>query len=251
MLPTAMTIAGSDSGGSAGIQADLRTFQRFGVSGTTAITAITAQNADRIARVQPVSPAMVRAQIDAIVAERRPAAVKSGMLATAAIVHTVARAIRAQRLHPYVLDPVLVATSGRRLLSRDGAVALRRTLLPLSDIVTPNLDEAAALTGDAVSDLTAMERAARDLVDRLGAGAALVTGGHLSGSIIVDVFYDGRLPPVFYRAPRILRRRTHGTGCRLSAAIAAHLALGRDLATAVAEARAYVRRTIRSLDTGS
>jgi len=246
-----MTIAGSDSGGSAGIQADLRTFQNFGVLGTTAITAITAQNSHRVVRVHPIPAAMVRAQIDAIVSERRPAAVKTGMLATAAIVHAVARAIGDHRLRPFVLDPVLIATSGRRLLSRDGTTALRRTLLPMADLVTPNLDEAAALTGDPVGDPAAMERAARALVDRHGARAALVTGGHLSGSIVIDVFYDGHAPPVLHRAPRILRRRTHGTGCTLSAAIAAHLALGRDLVLSIADARAYVRRAIRSLDTGS
>ncbi len=246
MPPVALTIAGSDSGGGAGIQADLKTFEHFAVFGTSAITAITAQNTIGVVRWSPVSPSLVRAQIDAVAGDLRPAAVKAGMLATGAIVRTVARALLEHDLHPFVLDPVVVASTGRRLLSRDGIAALRRRLLPLADLVTPNLTEAAALTGEPVTDLPGMLRAARTLVDRGGARAALITGGHLKGPTVVDVLYDGTGAPTAYRAQRIATRHLHGTGCTLSAAIAARLALGDSMAAAVREARAYVRRAIRT-----
>lgn len=241
-----LTIAGSDSGGGAGIQADLKTFEHFGVFGTSAITAITAQNTRAILRSVPLSAPLVRAQIDAVATDLRPRALKSGMLATAATVRTVARAIRHHALRAYVLDPVLVSTSGRRLLARDGLAALRRLLVPLADLVTPNLDEAAALTGEPVDDVPSMQRAARTLVDRLGARAALVTGGHGTAPTVTDVLYDGSAPPTLLVAPRIPGRHTHGTGCTLSAAIAARLALGDTLPDAVNSARSYVRRAIRT-----
>jgi hydroxymethylpyrimidine/phosphomethylpyrimidine kinase len=168
------------------------------------------------------------------------------MLASGAIVRTVVRALQEHDLHPFVLDPVLVASTGRRLLSRDGIAALRRRLLPLADLVTPNLAEAAALTGEPVTDLSGMLRAARILVDQRGARAALITGGHLKGETVVDVLYDGTGAPTAYRAQRIATRHLHGTGCTLSAAIVARLALGESMAAAVREARAYVRRAIRT-----
>lgn len=246
MTVIALTIAGSDSGGGAGVQADLKTFEHFGVFGTSAITAITAQNTISVTRTQPMSPAMVRAQINAVATDLRPRAVKTGMLATAPIARVVARAIRDHNLHPFVLDPIMIASSGRRLLSRDGVRALARTLLPLADLITPNLDEAAILTGEPVADVAAMCRAARALVDDHGARAALVTGGHLDGAIVINVFYNGTGEPTDYRSPRIATRHTHGTGCTLSAAIAARLAQGDDLAGAIGRARWYVRRAIRS-----
>ncbi len=246
MRPIALTIAGSDSGGGAGIQADLKTFEHFAVFGTSAITAITAQNTIGVTRWSAVAPSLVRAQIDAVVTDLRPAAVKTGMLASGTIVRTVARALHEHELRPFVLDPVIVASTGRRLLSRDGIAALRRRLLPLADLVTPNLAEAAALTGEPITDLAGMLRAARLLVDRCGAHAALVTGGHLKGATVVDVLYDGTGAPTAYRAQRIVTRHLHGTGCTLSAAIAARLALGESLPAAVREARAYVRRAIRT-----
>ena len=240
----ALTIAGSDSGGGAGIQADLRTFTRMGVFGTTAITAITAQNTRGVHGWTPVEPRLVRAQIDAVATDLRPDAVKSGMLANASIVRTVAAALRTHEVSRYVLDPVIVASSGTSLLDRDGVRALRRDLLPLATIVTPNLAEAATLTGEPVDTLASMRRAALLLVDHHGAGAALITGGHLAGTSATDVFYDGRSAPKLFRHRRVTTRHTHGTGCVLSAAIAARLALGDSLFDAVSAATRYVHRAL-------
>src|SRR3954464_1917492 len=178
--PIALTIAGSDSGGGAGIQADLKTFQRFRVFGTSAITAITAQNTRGVARWIPVPVEMIEAQIDAVAGDLRPAASKTGMLADAAIVHAVAAAVRRHALAPLVVDPVMVATSGDVLLEADAVAALRDLLIPLATLVTPNLDEAEILVGETVRDVEAMQRAGRTLVAR-GATAALIKGGHLVG----------------------------------------------------------------------
>lgn len=164
--PTVLTVAGSDSGGGAGIQADLRVFGRLGVYGATAVTAVTAQNEQGVRQVGEVEPALVAAQIDAAVAQQRPGAVKSGMLANEAIVRALATALRTHRLAPYVLDPVMIATSGAVLLAPDAVPALLSELLPLADLVTPNLSEAAALVGRPVTDVSDMERAARLLVER-------------------------------------------------------------------------------------
>jgi hydroxymethylpyrimidine/phosphomethylpyrimidine kinase len=240
----ALTIAGSDSGGGAGIQADLRTFTRMGVFGTTAITAVTAQNTRGVHGWTPVEPRLIRAQIDAVATDLRPDAVKSGMLANASIVRTVVAALRKHELSRYVLDPVILASSGTPLLDRDGVRALRRDLLPLAVIVTPNLAEAAALTGEPVDSLASMRRAALLLVDGHGANAALITGGHLTGASATDVFYDGRSAPRLFRHRRITTRHTHGTGCVLSAAIAARLALGDSLLTAVSAATRYVHHAL-------
>jgi hydroxymethylpyrimidine/phosphomethylpyrimidine kinase len=243
--PIALTIAGSDAGGGAGIQADLRVFARLGVFGTTAVTAITAQNTVAVYRWEPVSPTLVRAQIDAIASDLRPQAVKSGMLANAEIAGVVAAALRDHALTPYVLDPVIAASTGAILLSSDGVDVLRRDLVPLAALVTPNLAEAAVLTGEPVTDVPGMERAARALVDRLGAQAALVTGGHLSGPSAIDVLYDGTQAPIRFRHRRLATRHTHGTGCTLSAAVAAHLALGDPLLDAVRAAVRYVQRALQ------
>ena len=240
----ALTIAGSDSGGGAGIQADLRTFTRMDVFGTTAITAITAQNTRGVHGWTAVEPRLVRAQIDAVASDLRPDAVKTGMLANAAIVRIVVAALRTHELSRYVLDPVILASSGTPLLDRDGVRALRRDLLPLATIVTPNLAEAAALTGEPVDTLASMRRAALLLVDRHGARAALITGGHLAGTSATDVFYDGSSAPRLFRHRRIATRHTHGTGCVLSAAIAARLALGDSLSDAVSAAARYVHRAL-------
>jgi hydroxymethylpyrimidine/phosphomethylpyrimidine kinase len=241
----ALTIAGSDSGGGAGIQADLRVFTRLGVFGTTAITAITAQNTRGVQSWTPVASRLVRAQIDAVATDLHPDAVKSGMLADASIVRVVVAALRAHDITRYVLDPVLISSSGTTLLDRDGVRALRRDLLPLAAIVTPNLAEAAALTGEPVTSIPSMRRAALLLVDRDGAKAALITGGHLTGGSATDVFYDGKSAPRLIRHARIETRHTHGTGCTLSAAITAHLALGASLFTAVTSAGRYVHRALR------
>ena len=240
----ALTIAGSDSGGGAGIQADLKTFQRFGVFGTSVLTAITAQNT-RGVRAWTATPLdLVRSQIDAIAEDLRPAAVKSGMLADAGVVRTVADGLRAHALRPYVLDPVMVATSGDPLLEPGAIAAIRDELFPLAALVTPNLDEAALLVGAPVRDVPAMEHAARAMVERFGAAAALVKGGHLGGPEAVDVMFDGEMH--HFRHPRIETRSTHGTGCTLSAAIAAHLAVGTPLLEAVRTSLDWVHEAIRT-----
>ena len=242
--PVALTIAGSDSGGGAGIQADLKTFHAFGVFGTSAVTAVTAQNTLGVTAVHPIPPDLVRAQIDAVVEDLEPAAVKTGMLATAALVVTVARAFADHRLERYVLDPVMVASSGDRLLEREAQGALAERLLPRAALVTPNLHEARILTGHEVVTTADLAAAARALV-RMGARAALVKGGHLAGEEVVDVLWDGREERV-WRRRRLPARSTHGTGCTLSAAITAHLARGLPLGEACSRAVAFVARAIAS-----
>jgi hydroxymethylpyrimidine/phosphomethylpyrimidine kinase len=240
--PIALTIAGSDSGGGAGIQADLKTFHAFGVFGTSAITAITAQNTLGVFAVHPVPITIVRAQIDAVVEDLRPGAVKTGMLATADLVRAVAAAVTDHSLGNVVVDPVMVASSGDRLLDSDAEGAITAELLPLCSLVTPNLHEAGILTGASVSALDDMRTAARTLVE-MGAGAALVKGGHLAGDESVDLLFDGRNERL-WRRPRIASRNTHGTGCTLSAAVAALLAEGATPEEAVDRAVRYVARAI-------
>lgn len=241
-MRTALTIAGSDSGGGAGIQADLKTFAAHGVFGMSAITAITAQNTVTVTAAVALDPGLVTAQIDAVVEDLPVHAVKIGMLANAAIIHAVASALRRHRLRPVVLDPVMVAKGGARLLDLDAVAALRDELLPLATIVTPNAPEAALLTGQPVTSRLEQHAAARELV-RLGAGAALVKGGHLAGSA-TDVLATADAV-VELSGDRIPGRHTHGTGCTLAAAIAAGLASGADLHVAVEEAKAYVTRAIQ------
>jgi hydroxymethylpyrimidine/phosphomethylpyrimidine kinase len=241
----ALTIAGSDSGGGAGVQADLKTFTRFGVFGTSAITAVTAQNTLGVSAWERVSPALVRAQIDAVAQDLRPAAIKSGMLGDAEVVRAVAAGVREHALRPYVLDPVMVATSGDPLLAPDSVSAIVDELFPLASLVTPNLDEVAILTGERPTDVAGMERAARELVTRRGARAALVKGGHLDGAELTDVLFDGRTIRRFTHA-RVDTKSTHGTGCTLSAAIAAALALRVPLDGAVELGLEYVRRALVS-----
>jgi hydroxymethylpyrimidine/phosphomethylpyrimidine kinase len=240
-MRTALTIAGSDSGGGAGIQADLKTFAAHGVFGLTALTAVTAQNTLTVTRVFPLPPDMVTAQIDAVVSDFPLGATKIGMLATAAIADAVAAALERHGLSPVVLDPVMVAKGGAKLLD-DAAVAVVRTrLLPLSAVITPNVPEAEALTGLRVVSADDLRPAAARLVE-LGARAAIVKGGHLDGPA-VDVLYDGRTFTLL-RADRIPGRHTHGTGCTFSAALAARLAEGETLIDAARAAKAYVTRAI-------
>ena len=238
----ALTIAGSDSGGGAGIQADLKTFHAFGVFGTSAVTAITAQNTVTVSAVHAVPLDVVRAQIDAVVDDLDPAAAKTGMLATAELVVGVARAITHHRLDRFVLDPVMVATSGDSLLNKDAEEALVRELLPRAQLITPNLHEARILTGREIATPADMSWAARELVS-MGARAALVKGGHLSAEEIVDVLWDGRAESTWSR-PRIPAVNTHGTGCTLSAGVTANLALGMSLKDAVEGAVDFVARAI-------
>ncbi len=243
-MKIALTIAGSDSGGGAGLQADLKTFHQLGVFGTTVVTAVTAQNTRGVTSWEPVSPKLIAAQVDAVAADLMPHALKSGMLGTAANAAAVADAIARHQLPNYVLDPVMVATSGDRLLDADAERVVSDRLVPLATLVTPNLDEAEVLTGFDVRTTEAMERAAFTLIDR-GARGALVTGGHLEGDTVVNVLVAGDVPR-FYSRPRIATTSTHGTGCTLSAAIAAGLALGLPLEQAVSDALDFVHRAIES-----
>ena len=243
-MKIAMTIAGSDSGGGAGIQADLKTFHQFGVHGTTAITALTAQNTMGVGAVHPVPPAFLQAQLDCLIADLPPDAVKTGMLAEASLVEVVVRVARAQQWPALVVDPVMVASAGDRLLSTDAETILRDELLPLAAVVTPNLDEAEILLGQEVRDAASMERAGRALV-ALGARAALVKGGHLDGDIVTDVLVTADETRRFTR-PRLNIPGAHGTGCTLSAGIAARLAAGWPLAEAVEEALRYVNRAMQA-----
>lgn len=241
----ALTIAGSDSSGGAGIQADLKTFQRFGVFGTSAITAITAQNTRGVSRWEAVSPDLVRAQIDSVVDDLPPAAFKSGMLANAPVASAVAAAVRDHSMHNYVLDPVMVATSGDVLFESDTIDVIRRELIPQAFLVTPNLHEASLLIGEEIEDEDAMARAAEKIVREMGAQAVLIKGGHLaSGDRVVDVLYDGNVRA--FRTRRLDTRNTHGTGCTLSAAITAQLARGESLHAAARRAIDYVHNAIAS-----
>jgi hydroxymethylpyrimidine/phosphomethylpyrimidine kinase len=241
-MKIALTIAGSDSGGGAGIQADLKTFQQFGVYGTSVIVALTAQNTRGVRAVETVPEAMVAAQLTALAEDLAPHALKTGMLAEAALVRLVAKAIRENGWQPLVVDPVMVASSGQRLLTTEAEDVIRESLVPLAALVTPNLDEAAVLTGRVVHDVPTMERAGETLV-RFGAAAALVKGGHLGGDTLTDVLVTPDGIRHFTRT-RIPTGSTHGTGCTLSAAIAAGLALGRPLETAVADGLDFVNRAI-------
>ena len=241
-MKIALTIAGSDSGGGAGIQADLKTFQQFGVFGTTVLVALTAQNTVGVRAVEPVSEAMVSAQLIALAEDLPPAALKTGMLAEAGLVRLVARAIRENGWAPLVVDPVMVSSSGTRLLTSEAEEVVREDLLPLAALVTPNLDEAAILTGRVVHDVATMERAGASLL-RFGAGAALVKGGHLAADTVTDVLVTPSGVRHFSH-PRVDTRSVHGTGCTLSAAITAGLALGRPLETAVTDGLDFVHRAI-------
>lgn len=238
---TALTIAGSDSGGGAGIQADLKTFSALGVFGMSAITAITAQNTVAVTAVFELPTDLIAAQIDAVVTDIGVDAAKTGMLSSAEIIRTVAGKVREHGISTLVVDPVMVATSGDRLLRADAVEALRMELLPLATVATPNLPEAEVLTGLTITSLEQMREAARQIVG-LGAGSVIVKGGHLEGDAI-DIFYDGthflELP-----ARRISTTSTHGTGCTLASAIAALLATGEPLEAAISGAKAYVTAAI-------
>jgi hydroxymethylpyrimidine/phosphomethylpyrimidine kinase len=238
----ALTIAGSDSGGGAGVQADLRTFAAHGVHGTCAITAVTAQSTVEVAAWVGLAPEMVVRQIETVVADMSVAAAKTGMLGTPEIVAAVAACLGRLRLPYLVVDPVMVATSGGALMAAEAESVLLDEILPLATIVTPNVPEAEALLRAPVRNVSDMRAAARALVGR-GAPAVLVKGGHLDEDA-VDVFFDGRQLEEL-RVPRIPTGNTHGTGCTLSAAIAAQLANGLPLLEAVREAKSYVTEAIR------
>jgi hydroxymethylpyrimidine/phosphomethylpyrimidine kinase len=242
-LPVALTIAGSDSGGGAGIQADLKTFAALGVHGTSAITCITAQNPAGVRGIQACSVDIVRRQIEAVFDELPPAAVKTGMLYSAPIIRVVAAFFRRHQRVPLVVDPVMVSTSGAQLLKPAAVKALCTELLPLATLVTPNLAEAEILVGEKLTSVTDLRAAARELHRRFGC-AALVKGGHLRGlKEAVDIFYDGR-QELLLSAPFIRGVSTHGTGCTYSAAIAGQLARGHSLPRAVQCAKEYITQAI-------
>jgi hydroxymethylpyrimidine/phosphomethylpyrimidine kinase len=243
-LPIALTIAGSDSGGGAGIQADLKTFAALGVHGTSAITCITAQNPKRVAAVQPIRADMVRRQIEAVFAELRPNAVKTGMLFSAEIINVVADFFSQGKRPPLVVDPVMVATSGAVLLKPSAIRVLKERLLPLAALVTPNLDEAEILVGRKLRTLDDLRGAVQDVYKRFGC-AALVKGGHLhTVAGAVDILFDG-LKLTALRARRIHGVSTHGTGCTYSAAITALLAKDQPLLRAVGVAKHHVTHCIQ------
>jgi len=247
-LPVAITIAGSDSGGGAGIQADLKTFAALGVHGTSAITAVTAQNTMGVSDYVELPAAMIRAQIDDVVRDLAPAAAKTGMLASPEIITVVAAAIEEHGIASLVVDPVMVAKGGAKLLRDEAVGELRTRLIPLAAIITPNLPEAEVLLGRPITSRDDRERAARDLVG-LGCRAAVVKGGH-AGEDADDVVFDGEalrwLP-----GNRIETGNTHGSGCTFSAAIAACLARGSGMQDALQEAKLFVTEAIRhSLEVG-
>ncbi len=241
-MPVALTIAGSDSGAGAGIQADLKTFAALGVYGLTVITAVTAQNTVGVRAVQEIDPSVIEGQLDAVAEDFSIGGLKTGMLSSATIIEVVAQGIRRHELGPLVVDPVMVAKSGDRLLRDDAVEALRRTLLPLARIVTPNIPEAEVLAGRAIR--TRDDRlAAASAILELGARAVVIKGGHSDDDPIVDLLID-QTAVHEYRARRIATTSTHGTGCTFSAAITAALAQGQDLPAAVAQAREYVSRAL-------
>ena len=242
-MKTALTIAGSDSGGGAGIQADLKTFAAHGVFGTSAITAVTAQNTRGVIAWQALPADLVTAQIEAVVGDLGADAVKVGMLATAAIVEAVAAAIRALDLPQVVVDPVMVAKGGDRLLEADAVAVMKSELLPMAHVVTPNVPEAEVLADMSIASIEDMRRAGQRIL-RSGPRVVLVKGGHLEGPDAVDVACTGEA--VFeLRRPRVDTRHTHGTGCTLSSAIAANLARGLTDREALEGAREYLDGALR------
>jgi hydroxymethylpyrimidine/phosphomethylpyrimidine kinase len=243
--PRVLSIAGSDSGGGAGIQADLKTFAALGCFGMTAITALTAQNTCGVRAIHPVPPDMLRAQIDAVLEDIGADAVKVGMLHSPEIVRTVAQAIDRHQLSRVVFDPVMVATSGAKLIDDPAIAVLVAELFPRTALITPNLDEAALLVGRPLASAQDMAQAAAELVAR-GARAVLLKGAHLTGDKVIDVLLEASGEPIWMAAPRIATANTHGTGCTLSSAIAAHLALGATLAQAVQLARDFVRQALQA-----
>lgn len=240
--PVALSIAGSDSGGGAGIQADLRTFASLGVHGATAVTAVTAQNTAGVQAVHPVPADFVRAQISAVLTDLPVAAVKTGMLGTQETVAVVAASAEAGELPNLVVDPVMVASTGEPLLDPDARRAYAELLLPRARVATPNLWEASLLLGRELAGVEDMETAARDIHD-LGCASVVVKGGHLAGPGSPDVLFDGERVSVLTGA-RIATANDHGTGCTLSAAIAAHLAAGAAVGEAVARAKVFVAAAI-------
>jgi hydroxymethylpyrimidine/phosphomethylpyrimidine kinase len=241
-IPVALTIAGSDSGGGAGIQADLKTFASLDVHGTSAVTCLTAQNPEGLSGIQAARPELVRKQIEAVKASLRPGAIKTGMLYSRAIIETVVDCLKGARM-PLIVDPVMIATSGSRLLQPAAVAALKNSLLPIASLVTPNLPEAEALLGMRIHDPEDLRSAARAIHELWGC-AALVKGGHLQGGKeAVDIFFDGETE-LLLSAPFVKGVSTHGTGCTFSAAITGYAALGCELSYAVQLGKEYITQAI-------
>lgn len=242
-MRVALTIAGSDSSGGAGIQADLKTFQALGVFGTTAVTAVTVQNTQGVYDIQEMRPQIVHDQITCLFADMPIHAVKIGMVASVGLIEAIARALRSiDRMPPVILDPVMISKSGYALLKPEARSALVRLLFPLADVVTPNLPEAEALLERQIADIAAMRHAARDIA-ALGAGRVVVKGGHLGQGRATDVLFDGQQFKLL-ESRRIDTVNTHGTGCTFSSAIAASMARGASFFEAVARAKAYITGAI-------
>ncbi len=246
-LPIALTIAGSDSGGGAGIQADLKTFAALGVHGTSAIACLTAQNPKQVLAIEPCSPQMLRQQIEAVFAELKPAAVKTGMLFSAENISLVAKFFKLSTLNspsvPLIIDPLMISTSGACLLEPNAVKKLKAQLLPLATLITPNLAEAEILSDEKISSVEDMRGAARKIHAQFG-GAVLVKGGHLENTrTATDIFFDGKTE-LLLSAPFVTGVRTHGTGCTYSASICAALALGHDLPRAVKIGKNFITAAI-------
>ena len=242
-LPIALTIAGSDSGGGAGLQADLQTFAALGVHGTCALTALTAQTPRGVQAVQPASVKLLRAQLHSLFSELRPAAAKTGMLYSTGLVRAVAEFFAREKAPPLIVDPVMVATSGVRLLRPSALRAVCDRLLPLAELVTPNLDEAELLLERTIRDEEEMRAACRAITSRFGC-ATLCKGGHLRGARhATDIYYDGRTE-LLLTAPFVRGVSTHGTGCTYSAAITAFRAAGEPLPRAVRRAKTFITQAI-------
>ena len=243
-IPRAMTIAGSDSGAGAGIQADLKTFAALGVYGTSVLTAITAQNTRQVTAVAELPIDLVQAQIDAVLSDIGTDVVKTGMLSSSAIIEAVADKLREHRLTELVVDPVMVSKGGDRLLQEEAVETLRATLIPLAKIVIPNCHEAEVLVGRKIEDLDGARDAAKAIVG-MGAGAAVVKGGHIDGPATTDILFDGKEIRAF-TAQRIVTASTHGTGCTFASATAAGLAKGMSVRESVSAAKRYVTEAIRT-----
>jgi len=243
-VKTALTIAGSDPSGGAGIQADLKTFSRLRVYGMAIVAAMTAQNSLGVSSVAEVAPDFVGQQLDAVFTDIRPDAVKTGMLLTAGVIDVVAEKVKQYGIRNLVVDPVMMSTSGGTLMNPDAITIFRRTLLPLAWLITPNADEAGALTGKTINTVAEMKQAAIEM-HRMGAAHVLVKGGHVNADHATDVLFDGKEFSEFESA-RIATRNTHGTGCVLSASITAYLALGESMKEAVGLGKEFVTAAIRN-----
>ncbi len=248
-IKTALTIAGSDSSGGAGIQADLKTFQALGVYGMSAITAVTVQNTRTVHAIQEINPQIVHDQIMCLFEDITIDAVKIGMVSSVKLINAVAQALNKVQRPPVVLDPVMISKSGYDLLKKDARRALVEKLFPLAEVVTPNIHEAEALAGGTIATPDQMKRAAEKII-QLGAAKVVVKGGHLAGDQAVDILYDGRSFQ-HLESPRLMARTPHGTGCTFSAAIAAFLARGNSFEDAVRKAKRYITGAIaHALDIG-